>query len=426
MVRPFSDAVHGGRRCLPSVPHSILPVRRDGSLERENVDELDAYDGRGRGVRIAVGHGCDEAEHRTRSMPEQALCRKPVAAAAEPPGDRIDEVESAYYAPMVDVSIVGAAGYTGQETLDRVLGHPQLRLVAIGSDSLAGKPAGALDPRLEHAGLPAFVSNDQALAQAAEVTIVCLSHEAAAGIDVPADGVVVDLSGAHRLRDASSYEAWYGFTHPRPEGLGDWVYGLPELVAETGRLIANPGCYATATLLALAPLVGSVEPGSVVVDGLSGMTGAGRSLKPTSHAGSVLENVSPYRVGAHQHVPEITQLLGFPVSFTPHLLPVRRGLIATCNVRSTGPDLRALLEAAYAGSAVVTVLAEGVAPELSRVQHTDRAEIGVFEDGFTDRTIVICAEDNLGKGAAGQAIQNVNRALGLEDTAGLRLAGVPV
>ncbi len=197
-------------------------------------------------------------------------------------------------------------------------------------------------------------------------------------------------------------------------------------MVETGRLVANPGCYATATLLALAPVKDAIDQESVVVDGLSGMTGAGRSLKATSHAGAVLENVSPYRVGAHQHVPEIAQLLGFPVSLTPHLLPLRRGLIATCNVRSTGPDLRALLEEAYAGSAVVTVLPEGTAPELSRVQNTDRAEIGVFPDRFTGRTMVICAEDNLGKGAAGQAIQNVNRALGLEDTTGLRLGGVPV
>ena len=327
---------------------------------------------------------------------------------------------------MADVSIVGAAGYTGQETLDRVLGHPHLDLVAIGSDSLAGQSAAALDPRLANAAMPAFVTNAAALAHGADVTIVCLSHEAAAAIDVPRSGVVVDLSGAHRLRDATSYETWYGFTHPRPDELGDWTYGLPELVAESGRLIANPGCYATATLLALVPLGHAIEPDSVVVDGLSGMTGAGRTPKSSSHAGSVLENVSPYRVGTHQHVPEIAQLLGFPVSFTPHLLPVRRGLIATCNVRSTGPDLRALLETAYADSAVVTVLPEGMAPELSRVQHSDRAEIGVFSDRFTDRTIVICAEDNLGKGAAGQAIQNVNRALGFEDTAGLRLSGVPV
>jgi N-acetyl-gamma-glutamyl-phosphate reductase len=327
---------------------------------------------------------------------------------------------------MADVSIVGAAGYTGQETLDRVLGHPELRLVAVGSDSLAGKAGRALDPRLAHAALPPFVTNEAALAHEADVTIVCLSHETAAAIEIPPGGVVVDLSGAHRLRDASGYEEWYGFTHPHPEGLGDWAYGLPELVVETGRLIANPGCYATATLLALGPLRNAIEPDSVVVDGLSGMTGAGRTLKDSSHAGAVLENVSPYRVGRHQHVPEIAQLLGFPISFTPHLLPVRRGLIATCNVRSTGPDLRALLEDAYAGSAVVTVLPEGMAPELARVQHTDRAEIGVFPDSFTERTVVICAEDNLGKGAAGQAIQNVNRALGLDDTVGLRLTGVMV
>jgi N-acetyl-gamma-glutamyl-phosphate reductase len=327
---------------------------------------------------------------------------------------------------MAEVSIVGAGGYTGQETLDRVLGHPNLDLVAVGSDSLAGRPGAALDPRLAHAQVPSFVTNQAALAHQADVTIICLSHEVAAAIDVPHDGLVIDLSGAHRLRDAASYETWYGFTHPHPEGLGDWVYGLPELVADVGRLIANPGCYATAALLALAPIGHAIEPGSVVVDGLSGMTGAGRTPRSSSHAGSVLENVSPYRVGAHQHVPEITQLLGFPVSFTPHLLPVRRGLIATCNVRSTGPDLRGLLEEAYADSGVVTVLPEGMAPELGRVQHTDRAEIGVFSDRFTDRTIVICAEDNLGKGAAGQAIQNVNRALGLEDTTGLRLFGVLV
>lgn len=327
---------------------------------------------------------------------------------------------------MADVSIVGSAGYTGQETLDRVLGHPNLTLVAVGSNTLAGQPGSALDPRLAGAAMPVFVTNEVALNHPADVTIICLSHEAAAAIDAPADGVVVDLSGAHRLRDAGSYATWYGFTHPRPAELDAWTYGLPELVAETGRLIANPGCYATASLLALAPLKDAIEPDSVVVAGLSGMTGAGRTLKPSSHAGSVLENVSPYRVGNHQHVPEIAQLLGFPVSFTPHLLPVRRGLIVTCNVRSTGPDLRELLEEAYAGSGVVTVLPEGLSPELARVQHTDRAEIGVFADSFTDRTIVICAEDNLGKGAAGQAIQNVNRALGLEDTAGLRLAGVLV
>jgi N-acetyl-gamma-glutamyl-phosphate reductase len=140
----------------------------------------------------------------------------------------------------------------------------------------------------------------------------------------------------------------------------------------------------------------------------------------------VLENFQPYKVGAHQHVPEIAQLLGFPVSFTPHLLPIRRGLIATCYVRSTGADLRELLTRHYAGSDVVSVLPEGMTPELARVQGTDAAEIGVFDDLFTDRTIVICAIDNLGKGAAGQAVQNVNLLFGFDQTAGLRLSGVLV
>ena len=330
---------------------------------------------------------------------------------------------------MPYVSIVGSAGYTGQETLDRVLRHPELELYAVGSDSLAGQDASALDPRLNRNGgrrVPRLITNAAALACEADVTFLCLSHEEAADFEPPARGVVVDLSGAHRLDDAAQYEAWYGFTHPRPEELGGWSYGLPELTPPEGRLIANPGCYATAVLLALAPIAGAIEHDSVVVDAMSGMTGAGRSPKASTHAGFVLENVSPYKVGAHQHVAEIAQLLGFPVSFTPHLLPVRRGLLATCNVRSTGADLRELLEERYAGSPVVTVLPEGVAPELARVQHTDGAEIGVFADRHTDRAMVICAIDNLGKGAAGQAVQNVNALFGLAETAGLRLSGVLV
>jgi len=330
---------------------------------------------------------------------------------------------------MPYVSIVGSAGYTGQETLDRVLHHPDLELYAVGSDSLAGQDATALDPRLNRNGgkrVPRLITNDAALACEADITFLCLSHEDAAGFEPPSRGVVVDLSGAHRLQDPTAYEKWYGFTHARPDELAGWSYGLPELSPPEGRLVANPGCYATAVLLALGPLAAAIDPTCVVVDAMSGMTGAGRSPRPSTHAGFVLENVSPYKVGSHQHVAEIAQLLGFPVSFTPHLLPLRRGLLATCNVRSTGADLRALLEERYTSSPVVTVLPEGVAPELSRVQATDGAEVGIFADRYTDRTIVICALDNLGKGAAGQAIQNVNALFGLSATAGLRLSGVLV
>jgi len=330
---------------------------------------------------------------------------------------------------MATVAIVGASGYAGQETLDRVLAHPALELYALGSDSLAGEPAGTLDPRLSRNGwnrIPRFITNEAALAAGADVTLVCLSHEESASLEEPARGVVVDLSGAHRFLDPRVYDEWYGFAHPRPDALSGWSYGLPELSAPSGRLVANPGCYATAVLLALAPIASAVEPAGVVVDAKSGLTGAGRALRASSHAGAVLENVAPYRVGTHQHAPEIAAQLGFPVTFVPHLLPVRRGLLATCVVRSRGDDLRAVLEEHYAASHVVDVLPEGVVPELARVQQTDGAEIGVFEDRSTGDTIVICALDNLGKGAAGQAIQNVNVLYGLDETTGLRLAGVLV
>ncbi len=288
---------------------------------------------------------------------------------------------------MPTAAILGCAGYTGQETLDRVLAHPQLELVALGSDSLAGRPAGTLDPRL-NGSLPPFVSNDAALAAGADVVFLCLGHEEAAALEPPDAEIVVDLSGAHRLRDAALYPEWYGFEHPRP---GAWSYALPELFPPEPPLVANPGCYATAALLALAPLVG----------------------------------LSPYRVGTHQHAPEIEQALGFAVCFVPHLLPVRRGLLVTCYVQPLG-DLRALLDNAYADAPAVRVLDEGIAPELSRVQHTDAAEIALYEDRVTGRAIVVCVLDNLGKGAAGNAVQSANVALGFDETSGLRLAGVLV
>jgi len=315
---------------------------------------------------------------------------------------------------MPTAAIIGSAGYTGQETLDRVLAHPGLELVALGSDTLAGQPAAALDPRL-NSSTPAFVTNAEAAAAGAEVIFLCLGHDDAIAFQPPADTVVIDLSGGHRLADPALALAWYGAAP------GAWSYGLPEVSAPQGPLIANPGCYATAALLALAPLAGEIT--NAVVDAKSGVTGAGKTLKASSHAGSVLENLTPYAIGAHRHAPEIAQQLGFAVCFVPHLLPVRRGLLATCYVQ-TDADVRALIDDAYATSPVVRVLPDGVAPDLSRVQGTDAAEIGVFVDGATGTAIVICALDNLGKGAAGQAVQNANLVLGLDDTAGLRLSGV--
>lgn len=262
----------------------------------------------------------------------------------------------------VTTTILGASGYSGQETLDRVLSHPELELVALGSDSLAGQPASALDPRL-NGEVPSFVSNAVAVGAGAELVFWCLDHERAAALEPPPDAVVVDLSGAHRLTNPALYPAWYGFEHPHEGSLGDWDYAIPELFVPHGSLIANPGCYATAVLLALVPLSAAIDPVGVIVDAKSGVSGAGRALKASSHATTVLENVSPYKIGSHQHAPEIEQELGFPVCFVPHLLPVRRGLIATCYVKPAD-GLRETLEAAYATAQAVTVLPEGIAPEL--------------------------------------------------------------
>jgi N-acetyl-gamma-glutamyl-phosphate reductase len=326
---------------------------------------------------------------------------------------------------MAAAAILGCAGYAGQETLDRVLAHPQLDPIALGSDSLAGEAVSALDVRLD-GDLPAFVSNEEALAAGADVVFLCLGHEEAAATPLPPDAVVVDLSGAHRLEQPALYPEWYGFEHPRQESLGAWSYALPELFPADGPLIANPGCYATAALLALVPLADVLEPASVVVDAKSGISGAGREPKAFSHAGFVLENLSAYRVGAHQHAPEIAQALGFPICFVPHLLPIRRGLLVTCYAQATEDGLRDRLEAAYATAPAVRLLPEGASPELARVQGTDGAELALFEDRATGHAIVLCALDNLGKGAAGQAVQNANLALGVEETAGLRLQGVLV
>ena len=316
------------------------------------------------------------------------------------------------------VAILGSAGYTGQETLDRVLAHPGLELVALGSDSLAGRPAQALDPRLNGA-VPMFTSNVEAGAERRRRDLPLPRERAGGGVRAARERGrrrPRRRSPAHRSR--LWREKWYGLVP------GAWSYGLPEVHSAEGPLIANPGCYATATLLALWPLRDAIE-GDVVVDAKSGMTGAGKMLRDRSHAGAVLENFAPYAVGGHRHAPEIAQVLGLPITFVPHLLPVRRGLLSTCYLRSSA-DVRGLIEAAYAGSQVVRVLPEGVEPEIGRVQGTDAAEIGVFSDPETGMEIVICAIDNLGKGAAGQAVQNVNLALGLAETTGLRLGGVLV
>ena len=227
---------------------------------------------------------------------------------------------------MQTAAVLGCAGYAGQETLDRLLAHPALEPIALGSDSLAGQPAQALDPRLD-GSLPAFVPNAEAAASGADVLFLCLDNDEAAAFQPPADTVVVDLSGAHRLADPDLARAWYGETP------GAWSYGLPELYPAAGPADREPRLLRDGR--AARPRRRSpARSTTAIVDAKSGVSGAGKTLKASSHAGSVLENFSPYAVGAHRHAPEIAQQLGFPVCFVPHLLPVRRGLLATCYVQT--------------------------------------------------------------------------------------------
>ncbi len=247
------------------------------------------------------------------------------------------------------------------------------------------------------------------------------------GIVVP-ELMVVPLpetsSGTPSLASLALLEEQYGSCDAAVVGPGMGEHVETDLLAR--RLVEEmplPLVVDAQALLALAPIAAIVDPASVVVDGKSGISGAGRTLKESSHAATVLENVVPYAVGEHKHAPEIAQLLGFSVTFVPHVVPLRRGLVCTCYV-SASEDPRPLLEAAYAGSHVVEVV--DAVPDLARLQGTDAAEVAAFEDQATGRWIVISALDNLGKGAAGQAVQNANLALGLDETAGLRLSGVLV
>jgi len=328
--------------------------------------------------------------------------------------------------PKIRAAVAGANGYAGMTAVGLLAVHPHVELVQLTSRSLAGKPYQEVFPLLGRLGR----FTEEVEPRGLDVIFSCLPHAAGAARTADwfrAGARVIDMSADYRLKDSAQYPRWYGQEHPAPELLNQAVLGLPELHADQiadAQLVAVPGCYSTASILALAPAVASGQVASdVVVDAKSGVSGAGKSLKPSSHAGFVLENLSPYAVGAHRHAPEIAQQLGMPVCFVPHLLPVRRGLLATCYVQ-TDADARALLEDAYAESPVVRVLPDGVTPELARVQTTDAAELAVFTDDATGTTIVICALDNLGKGAAGQAVQNANLALGLAETAGLRLHGV--
>jgi N-acetyl-gamma-glutamyl-phosphate reductase len=337
-------------------------------------------------------------------------------------------------------SIVGASGYTGLELTRLLARHPRVRVAALYSDRWAEERAGE---RLPLAGdLAALRYRALAEAERAEGEIVFLATpaevSAALAPKLLARGArVVDLSGAFRLADPALYPAWYGFAHPAPELLADARYGLPELARaelRDARLVTNPGCYATSIALAVAPLVrsGLVRREGIAVTGMSGVSGAGRKATEDYSFVEVSDDLRAYRLGKHQHVPEIEQTVARfaggcgAIAFTPVLAPIRRGILSVAALplagKASASDLVAALQAAYASEPFVRVVAADRVM-VKDVVHTNRAHLGVALDARAGLALVTSAIDNLVKGAAGQAVQAMNAALGWPETDGLDLLG---
>ncbi|MCU1502052.1 MAG: argC [Ilumatobacteraceae bacterium] len=336
---------------------------------------------------------------------------------------------------MLRVGIIGASGYTGAELLRLCAHHPDFEVVYATGDTQAGTLASALYPSL--AGrYPDLVFEELDIARAAQLDVVFmgLPHEASMAMAPELVGTVrcvVDLSAAYRLKDASLYPQWYGFSHDQPELLAKAVFGLPELhraELKEAELIATPGCHVTAATLALAPLVqaGLIETSGIVVNSITGVSGAGRGLKHASLFCTVDEDVTAYGLLDHRHTPEIEQEIGAQVLFTPHLAPLSRGLLSTCYARPAASVTTASLLAALAGhyrnEPFVSV--RPTSPSTKAALGSNMAHLSARFDERTGTVIALCAIDNLAKGASGGAVQAANVALGLPETIGLSQVGV--
>jgi N-acetyl-gamma-glutamyl-phosphate reductase len=330
----------------------------------------------------------------------------------------------------IRVAVAGASGYAGGELLRLIAGHPHLELAVATGNTQAGAPLRAVHPNLSSLGDQVLAPTDPATLAEADLVFLALPHGESAGIAtrLPAAVRVVDLGADHRLRDAGAWGRYYGGQHA-----GAWTYGLPELPGQRAEIrastrVAATGCYAVATILALAPLIaaGAGDAQDVVVVAASGTSGAGRSPKAHLLASEVMGALSPYKVGAHQHVPEIKQATGaLTLSFTPVLAPMPRGILATVTARpASGQDPAAVLRAAYADEPFVHVLPTGFWPHTGATLASNSCHLQATLDVDSGRIIVVSAIDNLGKGAAGQAVQCANLMLGLPETAGLATDGV--
>ena len=342
------------------------------------------------------------------------------------------------YTDAVKAGIAGASGYTGVELLRLLSAHPDFEVAVVTAHSRAGQAVGAHTPSLA-AAYPGLVydEHDADLLDGLDLVFCALPHGESQRF-VPSllgrVGLVVDLAADFRLRDAALYPRWYGEAHGAPELLAQAAYGLPELFRPDlagATLVAAAGCYPTTAGLALAPLVraGLVEAAGIVVDAASGVSGAGRALKESLHFGTVDEDFTAYGLLTHRHTPEMEQILGAEVLFTPHLVPMVRGILATCYARPaagrpvpTSDDVMAALHVAYDHEPFVVVTDDP--PSTKATAGSNTAHVTARVDPRTGWVVALCALDNLVKGASGQAIQCANAVLGLPETTGLPIAGL--
>ena len=331
-------------------------------------------------------------------------------------------------------AVAGASGYAGGELMRLLLGHPDLAVGPVAAGSAAGKPVTDLHPHLPQLSGLVFADTSAAVLAEADVVFLALPHgqSAALAAALPERLPVVDLGADHRLASADDWSRFYDTPYA-----GQWPYGLPELFRDQlagATRIAGPGCNATAMTLALGPLLsaGLVEPRDLVATTVSGTSGAGRGLAAGLLASEVLGSTSAYKVAAHRHTPEVRQSLrrlagaDVTLSYTPTLAPMPRGILATCTARTQASEdeLRAALEQQYADEPFVHVLPAGRWPVTGATVGSNACHLQVAVDADAGRAVVVAALDNLGKGAAGQALQCANLALGLPETAGLSASGV--
>ncbi len=336
--------------------------------------------------------------------------------------------------------ILGASGYTGAEAVRLILNHPKLALTALTANRFAGQAYGQVYPHMAHQNLPDLVKWQDVGWDGVDVVFACLPHGASEATiaEIARPGLtIIDLSADFRLQDAQIYAKTYGRAHTSPELLSGAVYGLTEYARSElpgASLVACPGCYPTASLLGLLPALDLIDVDNIVIDAKSGVSGAGRKQNLGFMYPEAAEGAHAYGVGSHRHGPEIDERIGAvlgrkpTVSFTPHLLPMNRGMIATINVglneNVSVKDLRASFERRYQDEAFVHMEPEDIVPHTRHVRASNQCRIGVFADRNPRRAVIISVIDNLTKGSSGQAVQNLNAVMGWEETLGLGM--VPV